>query len=151
MTRQVHTRRGFLKRLGVAAVAAAAAGPQAFARPQEAGRKPNFIVIFIDDMGYGDIGPFGSKKNRTPQLDRMAAEGMRFTSFYVTSSVCTPSRSSLMTGCYPRRVNLHQDERNLCVLFPSGRKGLNPNETTIAEVVKCHGALQNRPPMGAPK
>lgn len=101
--------------------------------------KPNFIIIFCDDLGYGDLGCYGSKKHRTPNIDRMAAEGMRFTSFYVTSSVCTPSRSSLMTGCYPRRVNMHQDSNNLCVLFPVGKKGLNPNEITIAEVLKSRG------------
>lgn len=101
--------------------------------------KPNFIVIFCDDLGYGDIGCFGSNKHRTPNIDRMAAEGMRFTSFYVTSGVCTPSRSSLMTGCYPRRVNMHESDRNECVLFPVARKGLNPNEITIAEVLKTQG------------
>ncbi len=101
--------------------------------------KPNFIVIFCDDLGYGDIGPFGSQVNRTPHLDRMAEEGLRLTSFYVTCSVCTPSRSSLMTGCYPQRVDMHVNDRNLCVLFPKDRKGLNPSETTIAEVLKTQG------------
>ena len=137
MTQHVQTRRTFLKTLGLAG-AAITLGARAFAK-EAAARKPNFIVIFIDDMGYGDIGPFGSKKNRTPQLDRMAAEGMRFTSFYVTSGVCTPSRSSLMTGCYPRRVNLHVNHRNLCVLFAADRKGLNPNEHTIADILKTRG------------
>src|SRR5215210_7935308 len=74
------------------------------ARP---GRPPNFIVIFVDDMGYGDIGPFGSTLNRTPNLDRMAKEGRKLTSFYVGSSVCTPPRAALLTGSYPRRVGLH--------------------------------------------
>ena len=98
--------------------------------------KPNFIVVFCDDLGYADIGPFGSKTHDTPVLDRMAREGMRLTDFYSTCSVCTPSRSSLMTGCYPRRVNMHVDEKNLCVLFPAARKGLNPSEVTVAEVLK---------------
>jgi len=101
--------------------------------------KPNFIIIFCDDLGYGDVGCFGSEKHRTPNINRMAAEGMRFTSFYVTSGVCTPSRSSLMTGCYPRRVNMHESDRNECVLFPVARKGLNPDEITIAEVLKAQG------------
>lgn len=101
--------------------------------------KPNVIIVFIDDMGYGDIGPFGSKNHRTPHLDTMAKQGMRLTDFYVTCSVCTPSRASLMTGCYPRRLNMHVDEKNLCVLFPAARKGLNPEETTIAEVLKSVG------------
>ncbi len=99
-------------------------------------RKPNIIIIFCDDLGYADIGPFGAKKHATPVLDQMAREGMRLTDFYSTCSVCTPSRSSLMTGCYPRRVNMHVDEKNLCVLFPAARKGLNPDEVTIAEVLK---------------
>ncbi len=99
-------------------------------------RKPNIIIVFCDDLGYADIGPFGAKKHATPVLDQMAREGMRLTDFYSTCSVCTPSRSSLMTGCYPRRVNMHVDEQNLCVLFPAARKGLNPEEVTIAEVLK---------------
>jgi arylsulfatase A-like enzyme len=99
-------------------------------------RKPNIIIIFCDDLGYADIGPFGAKKHATPVLDQMAREGMRLTDFYSTCSVCTPSRSSLMTGCYPRRVNMHVDEKDLCVLFPAARKGLNPDEVTIAEVLK---------------
>ncbi len=102
-------------------------------------RPPNFIVVFCDDLGYADIGPFGSTKHDTPVLDRMAREGMKLTDFYSTCSVCTPSRSSLMTGCYPRRVNMHVDERNLCVLFPAARKGLNPSEITVAEVLKSRG------------
>jgi len=101
--------------------------------------KPNFILVFCDDLGYADIGPFGSTKHATPVLDKMAKEGMRLTDFYSTCSVCTPSRSSLMTGCYPRRVNMHVDEKNLCVLFPAARKGLNPSEITIAEVLKTQG------------
>jgi len=101
--------------------------------------KPNVIIVFCDDLGYADIGPFGSKAHDTPVLDRMAKEGMRLTDFYSTCPVCTPSRSSLMTGCYPRRVNMHVDEKNLCVLFPAARKGLNPSERTIAEVLKDQG------------
>ncbi len=135
MRRDHQTRRDFLKALGLGAMAAALPGVAGAADKGDR-TPPNFIVIFCDDLGYGDIGCFGSKKHRTPNIDRMAAEGMRFTSFYVTSGVCTPSRSSLMTGCYPRRVNMHQDHNNLCVLFPSGKKGLNPKEITIAEVLK---------------
>jgi len=104
-----------------------------------AAEKPNFIVVFIDDMGYADIGPFGATKQRTPNLDRMAKEGLKLTDFYSSCSVCTPSRASLMTGCYPRRVNMHVDERNLCVLFPAARKGLHPDEDTIADVLKREG------------
>ncbi|HUT12670.1 MAG TPA: sulfatase, partial [Thermoguttaceae bacterium] len=102
-------------------------------------RPPNFVIIYCDDLGYGDIGPFGSEKHRTPNLDRMAAEGRRFTDFYVTSGVCSPSRSSLMTGCYPKRVGLHQNETGRGVLFPGNHRGLNPEEITIAEVLKARG------------
>jgi len=109
------------------------------AKEDAAKRPPNFILVFIDDLGYSDIGPFGAKKQRTPVLDQMAKEGICLTDFYSSCSVCTPSRSSLMTGCYPRRVNMHVDERNKCVLFPAARKGLNPKEITIAELLKKQG------------
>jgi len=100
---------------------------------------PNFIIIFCDDLGYGDIGCFGSTLHRTPNIDTIAENGMRLTNFYVTSGVCTPSRSSLMTGCYPRRVNMHEDHQGHCVLFPVGRKGLHPDEDTIADKLKQLG------------
>ena len=133
------TRRGFLKAATVGGAAVAGGGAAlAAAAPPEAGT-PNFIVILCDNLGYGDVGCFGSKKNRTPHLDRMAAEGMRFTSFYVTSGVCTPSRASLMTGCYPRRVNMHVGSRGGLVLFPVSPKGLSPAEVTLAEVLKKRG------------
>jgi len=105
----------------------------------QSGEKPNFIIIFCDDLGYGDVGCFGSKTHRTPNIDRMGDEGTRFTSFYVTSGVCTPSRSSLMTGCYPRRINMHESDMNECVLFPVARKGLHPDEITIADILKSQG------------
>lgn len=101
--------------------------------------KPNFIVIFVDNLGNGDLGCFGSTRHRTPQIDRLAAEGTKFTSFYVASGVCTPSRAALMTGCYPRRVNLHESGNRTAVLRPVDRKGLNPDETTLAEVLKQAG------------
>ncbi len=98
-----------------------------------AAAKPNFIIINIDDLGYADIGPFGSKLNRTPNLDRMAAEGRKLTSFYA-APVCSPSRASLMTGCYPKRALPIPH-----VLFPAGAAGLNPDERTIAELLKPAG------------
>ncbi len=131
------TRRGFLRTVGLGA--AAVAMPGLVFAGSSPGKKPNFIIIFCDDLGYGDLGCFGSKKHRTPNIDRMAHEGMRLTSFYVTSGVCTPSRASLMTGCYPRRVNMHQNTSGECVLFPVAKKGLNPDEVTIAEVLKKRG------------
>lgn len=103
------------------------------------GGRPNFVVIFCDDLGYGDLGCFGSTRHRTPNIDRLAEEGMRLTSFYSTCGVCTPSRSSLMTGCYPRRVNMHKSARGEWVLFPVANRGLNPDEITIAEVLKTRG------------
>jgi len=101
--------------------------------------KPNFVVIFVDDLGYSDIGCFGSTLHRTPNIDRLATEGTCFTSFYVSSGVCSPSRASLMTGCYPRRVGLHEDHRGAWVLFPRSEKGLHPNEVTIAELLGSAG------------
>ena len=101
--------------------------------------RPNFIIIYCDDLGYNDIGPFGSKSHRTPHLDRMAGEGRIFTDFYVTSGVCSPSRSSLMTGSYPQRVGLHENESGQWVLFPGNHRGLNPDETTIAEALRDSG------------
>jgi len=101
--------------------------------------KPNIILILCDDLGYADIGPFGSKNHRTPVLDRMAEEGRIFTDFYVTSGVCSPSRSSIMTGCYPKRVGIHKNEEDQWVLFPGNKTGLNPEEITMAEVLKEQG------------
>lgn len=96
--------------------------------------RPNFVIIFADDQGYGDLGCFGSQKIRTPNIDRLADEGRRFTSFMVASPVCTPSRAALLTGCYPKRVGLHQH-----VLFPSSVKGLHPEEYTVADHLKAQG------------
>ena len=96
--------------------------------------KPNFIILFIDDQGYGDLSSFGSEKIKTPNIDRLATEGRKFTSFMVASPVCTPSRAALLTGCYPKRVGMHQH-----VLFPQSTTGLNPDEHTIADHLKSQG------------
>lgn len=130
------TRRTFMKTFGFSLTAVAISGCSTVKTQK---RKPNFIIIFIDDMGYGDLGCYGSTVNKTPNIDKMASEGMLFTDFYVACSVCSPSRAALLTGCYPRRVNMHVDQDNKCVLFPGARKGLNPDEITIAEVVKTQG------------
>lgn len=95
---------------------------------------PNIVFIFIDDMGYGDIGPFGSTQNKTPHLDQMAKEGIVFSNFYVSSTASTPSRSALLTGCYAERVGMEGD-----VVFPADKRGLNPKEITIAEILKSKG------------
>ena len=100
---------------------------------------PNVIVVFVDNAGYGDIGPFGSQRNRTPNLDRMAREGMRFTHFCASAGVCTPSRASLMTGCYAQRVGLGHTDPDGIVLRPVSPNGLHPHELTIAEVLKSRG------------
>ncbi len=101
--------------------------------------RPNFVLIMCDNLGYGDIGPFGSKLHRTPNLDRMTQEGMRLTSCYSASGVCTPSRAALMTGCYPRRVGLGWTVADGPVLRPVSQIGLHPDETTLAEVLKMEG------------
>lgn len=98
-----------------------------------AAESPNFIVINVDDLGYADIAPFGSKLNRTPHLDQMAKEGRKLTCFYA-APVCSPSRASLMTGCYPKRVLSIPH-----VLFPGNPEGLAPEEITIAERLKQQG------------
>lgn len=101
--------------------------------------RPNFIVIFADNLGYGDFGCYGSTVHHTPNVDRMAAEGVRFTSFYSTSGVCTPSRASMMTGCYPRRVGLHESGSGGCVLVPLDHAGLHPDEITVARLLQGAG------------
>ncbi len=94
----------------------------------------NFIVIFTDDQGYNDLGCFGSETIKTPNIDRMAAEGRRYTSFYTACSVCSPSRAALLTGSYPKRVGMHRH-----VLFPQSDYGLNPSEYTIADHLRSQG------------
>lgn len=91
---------------------------------------PNVVLIFVDDQGYNDLGVYGSPLIKTPNLDRMAKEGMRFTDFYSAIAVCTPSRAALLTGSYAQRIGLPG------VLFPHHRTGLNPDEVTIADMLK---------------
>ena len=99
---------------------------------QAADVKPNIILILIDDMGYGDVGPFGSTKNRTPNINRMAREGMKLTSFYA-APVCTPSRAQVLTGCYAKRVSLSD------VIFPACPIGISAQEHTVAQLMKGAG------------
>ena len=94
---------------------------------------PNVIILYTDDMGYADLSSYDSTICTTPNLDKLAASGMRFTSFYVSEAVCSASRSSLITGCYAQRISIHG------ALGPSSTYGLNPDETTIAELVKPLG------------
>ena len=97
-----------------------------------AAERPNVIIIFADDLGYGDLGCYGGK-NPTPNIDRMAAEGRKFTKFHVAQAVCSASRAALLTGCYPNRLGIHG------ALGPAVKHGLNTNEITIAEMLKARG------------
>ena len=101
-------------------------------------RHPNMVFIYADDMGYGDIGCYGAKAIKTPNLDRMAAEGLRLTSFYSVSPICTPSRAALMTGRYAARMGVDQ-MRLANVLFPTDKTGLPQSETTVARALKERG------------
>lgn len=95
--------------------------------------QPNVLYINCDDLGYGDLGCYGSTVNQTPTIDKLAEEGVRFTSFYAASSVCTPSRAALMTGCYAQRVEMP------AVIFPAAKTGLNKNEYTLGKLFKDQG------------
>ncbi|MEM7313403.1 MAG: sulfatase [Planctomycetota bacterium] len=94
---------------------------------------PNIVVIFTDDQGYGDVGSYGAEGFETPHLDELAAEGMRFTDWYVAQAVCSASRAALLTGCYPNRIGI------LGALGPRSKHGINAKETTLAEVCKSKG------------
>lgn len=106
--------------------------------PVVSSSNPNFVVIFTDDQGYADLSCFGGMHVKTPRIDKMASEGARLTSFYVAAPVCTPSRAALMTGCYPKRIDMATGS-NFGVLLAGDKKGLNPKEMTIAEVLKTAG------------
>jgi len=121
MSQRLLSRRGFL------GGAVAAVGLRAADRP------PNLVIILADDQGYGDLGCYGSKDIRTPNMDALATEGVRLTSFYA-APVCTPSRTSIMTGCYPIRVGLGNG-----VLFPYSTTGISSEEITIAQLLKSRG------------
>jgi arylsulfatase A len=99
--------------------------------------KPNVVVIFCDDLGWGDLGCFGNPTIRTPNLDRMAQEGQKWTQFYVAAPVCTPSRAALMTGRYPIRNGMTSAKQ--VVLFPNSGGGLPAEEITLAEMLKPLG------------
>src|SRR5262245_48261051 len=108
----------------------------ALVAPADAGaarRLPNFVIVFTDDQGYGDLGCYGGKHVRTPNIDRMAKEGVRFTDFYVAQAVCSASRTALLTGCYPNRVGI------LSALGPASKVGISDREKTIAGVLKAKG------------
>jgi arylsulfatase A-like enzyme len=114
-----------------------AAGGKPPPAPRAAKDRPNVVIIFADDLGYGDLACYGHPTIRTPNLDGMARQGMRFTSFYVAASVCTPSRTALLTGRYPLRSGMCHDTRR--VLFPDSTGGLPASEITIAALLKAVG------------
>lgn len=126
-----------LKRLDALALAAFTAfvtsAPAGAVEAPPAQEAPNVVVIFIDDLGYADIGPLGCEAYPTPNLDRMAADGRVFTDFHAATAVCSASRAGLLTGCYPGRVSIQG------ALPPNAPIGLHPNEVTIAEVCKSKG------------
>lgn len=103
------------------------------AAPQDAHRPPNVVLILADDQGYGDVGCYGAKGFQTPNLDRMAADGIRFTDFYVAQPICSASRAALLTGCYPNRIGI------LGALDHRAKHGVSAKERTIADVLKARG------------
>ena len=125
------TRRDFLRQAGAAGVVLAAGDLAGGCTPRA--RPQNVVLIFTDDQGWGDVGVYGAQGFTTPHLDRLAAEGMRFTDFYASQAVCSASRAALLTGCYSERVSV------LGALGPGSTVGLNPDETTIAEMLKPLG------------
>ncbi len=141
------SRRDFLHRGSTALAALAAVSRARSGRAQTPQRPPNFVIIFTDDQGYNDLGCFGSKRIKTPNLDRMAAEGARLTSFYSAAPVCTPSRAALLTGCYPQRIGLaaiprHEGDLTAPphhVMRQTSPFGLHPDEITLAELLKNAG------------
>ena len=95
--------------------------------------QPNIILINCDDLGYGDLGCYGSTENKSPALDKMADEGIKFTDFYMASSVCSPSRAAMLTGCYPPRIGFGEFD-GMRVLLPGNALGLHPDEITNADL-----------------
>lgn len=157
MLNQIH-RRNFLRTVGAAGGGAALASSTAAATQSDEtsetagekqgssesdlgdGEQPNIVVFMADDMGYGDIGAFGHPFIHTPNLDRMAAEGAKFTNYTCDAPVCTPTRAALLTGSYPKRTGMHQNPYGIgSVVFPHEDWGLDPAEETIADVLSEQG------------
>src|SRR3954466_10084672 len=109
-------------------------------------RPPNILLILTDDQGYDDLGCYGTTRLKTPRIDQLAAEGMRFSDFYAAANVCTPSRAALLTGCYPQRVGMGEIPQvpsgkpwQTRVLYRGAPFGLNPQEHTIGKVLESRG------------
>jgi len=131
-----NSRRDFFKKLGLSTIGVTF--PHLFSCSNRKNQnKPNIIIIFCDDLGYGDLGAFGHPTIRTPHLDRICHEGQKWTHFYVAANVCTPSRAGLLTGRLPIRSGMCSDRRR--VLFPDSAGGLPESEITIAEALKTTG------------
>lgn len=123
----------------VAAVLAGCVSATANTEKERASRSPNIVIFFVDDMGYSDIGSFGSPSIRTPSLDQLAAAGQKWTNFYSASPVCTPSRSGLLTGRLPIRSGTEASQNGPAVFFPFSKGGLPGSEITIAEMLRARG------------
>lgn len=121
----------YMKRLILCLVILATMVPRAYG--QEKGSRPNIVIVFTDDQGYQDVGVFGSPLIKTPNLDQMAGNGIKFTDFYSASPVCSPSRAALLTGAYPPRVGVPK------VLWPNLEGGLSSKELTLADMLKAEG------------
>lgn len=126
-------RRDFLRTLGWGAASVGLAGWGGFTGCRAKNRLPNIVLIFTDDQGYGDVGCYGAEAFETPNLDRMAIQGIRFSDFYVAQPVCGASRAALLTGCYPNRIQLQgaPDHR--------ARHGIHSDETLLSELLKPLG------------
>jgi arylsulfatase A len=124
------SRRGFLRSLGLAS---ASALTLTCGKPSKQTKRPNFIIIFTDDQGYADVGKYGAQGFKTPNLDRMANEGIRFTDFYVAQAVCGASRAALLTGCYPNRIGM------LGAPSHKSTHGIHENELLLSELFKQNG------------
>ena len=133
MGRVTTTRRQFLNSAGLGAAALASPSVLTASKADRKLRPPNIVVMFTDDQGYGDVGVYGAKGFETPNMDRLAREGVRFTSFYVAQPVCSASRAALLTGCYPNRIGIAG------ALNPRSRVGISDAEVTLGELCKSRG------------
>ncbi|MBL4837572.1 MAG: sulfatase [Kordiimonadaceae bacterium] len=122
----------------IATAGSAVVAEQTAAAKMEA-KKPNIVVIFVDDMGFGDVGVYGHPTIRTPNLNQMAHEGQKWTNFYAAANVCSPSRAGLLTGRLPIRSGMQGDREDLRVLFPFSKGGMPEDELTMAEMLKSKG------------
>ena len=128
---------GLLSATLLAACGGSTATPAGAAATNTASTKPNVVIMFADDLGYGDLGSFGHPYIRTPNIDTLAAEGQRWTDFYVAAPVCSPSRAALLTGRLPVRSGLYGNA--IRVFFPDEPGGFPESEVTLAEALKEHG------------